>query len=183
MHIILQHLLLCFVQQVSERLDVSFVFSDAVLYYICIQPAGPWEPLLANSTTVWNKKIQEALPKARENGYGSGAMTKWIKLQSSVGSRAAERMRRDEGGGGGDREERETKERRDRRYWRSQPKYLPRGPLSVSLTLFINSPPSSPLKSHSRASSWSLCSYEPVGFAGIGSRGIITFHSTKAVEW
>lgn len=52
MHIILQHLLLCFVQQVSERLDVSFVFSDAVLYYICIQPAGPWEPLLAISTTV-----------------------------------------------------------------------------------------------------------------------------------
>lgn len=44
-------------------------------------------------------------------------MTKWIKLQSSVGSRAAERMRQERGGGGGGGEEveeleEETKGRR-----------------------------------------------------------------------
>lgn len=41
-------------------------------------------------------------------------MTKWIKLQSSVGSRAAERMRQERGGGGEEVEEveEETKGRR-----------------------------------------------------------------------
>ena len=38
-------------------------------------------------------------------------MTKWIKLQSSVGSRAAERMRQEEGGGEVQVIGRKTKER------------------------------------------------------------------------
>lgn len=54
-HIKLQHLQLCFVQQVSERLDVSFVFSDAALYYIRISPQAhgspcwPTQPLFETS--------------------------------------------------------------------------------------------------------------------------------------
>lgn len=164
--------------------------------YCCVvhlyQPAGPREPLLANTTTVWNKQIQEALPKAKENGYWSGAMTKWIKLQSSVGSRAAERMRQEGGGGGEEVEEleEETKGRRkgrDRGYWRTLPKPLPCRLLSFSLILLINSPPSSSVQSspacRTEASPWSSCSYEPNGFRGIAGQGIIIFYSAKAAGW
>lgn len=72
----------------------------------------------------------------------------------------------------------------DKWYWKSLPKSLACRMLPFSQILSINSPPSSfPCMPHSQASSWSSCSYEPIGFRGTGSQGIIIFHSTKAVKW
>lgn len=47
-------------------------------------------------------------------------MTKWIKLQSSVGSRAAERMRQERGGGGGEEIEELEEETKGRRKGRDK---------------------------------------------------------------
>lgn len=73
-------------------------------------------------------------------------MTKWIKLQSGVGSRAAERTRRGGGGGDGDGGRDKRREEKERQVVLKDPPVFALQ-TAFSLMLFINSPPSGPVQS------------------------------------
>lgn len=112
-------------------------------------------------------------------------MTKWIKLQGSVGSRAAEGTRRRRGGGGGGGGRMEGQKGGGKGKAGSLPKSLPRRRLSFSPILFINSPPSGPAQSRRTPQHhpglYAVLSQLALEESTVG--GIIIFHSTKAVEW